>query len=52
MKIDLDQESLDLLETMYVDPTDSTRAIYAKFIEDVEIVFTKSVNINILILGT
>lgn len=43
MKIDLDQESLDLLETMYVDPTDSTRAIYAKFIEDVEIVFTKSV---------
>ncbi|CAD8108204.1 unnamed protein product [Paramecium sonneborni] len=42
MKIDLDQESLDLLETMYVVPEDPIRVNYAKFIEDVEIVFTKS----------
>ncbi|CAD8206649.1 unnamed protein product [Paramecium pentaurelia] len=42
MKIDLDQESLDLLETMYVVPEDPIRVNYAKFIEDVEIVFTKT----------
>lgn len=42
MKIDLDQESLDLLESMYVLSDDPTRVNYAKFIEDVEIVFTKS----------
>ena len=47
MKIDLDQESLDLLETMYVVPEDPIRVNYAKFIEDVEIVFTKSVIIHI-----
>lgn len=45
MKIDLDQESLDLLESMYVLSDDPTRVNYAKFIEDVEIVFTKSVGV-------
>lgn len=38
---------------MYIVPEDPIRVNYAKFIEDVEIVFTKSVNIkNIFFLGT
>lgn len=33
---------------MYVVPEDPIRVNYAKFIEDVEIVFTKSVNLYII----
>lgn len=53
MKIDLDDESLNLLEQMYLDPTDNTRVLYSKFIEDVEIVFTMTVfNFIIKLSGT
>jgi hypothetical protein len=34
---------------MYIVPEDPIRVNYAKFIEDVEIVFTKSVNIIIIV---
>lgn len=38
---------------MYIVPEDPIRVNYAKFIEDVEIVFTKSVNIiTISFIGT
>ena len=43
MKIDLDEESLNLLESMYKLEDDPTRVEYAKFIQDVEIVFTLKV---------
>jgi hypothetical protein len=43
MKIDLDEECLDLLENMYKVEGDPTKVNYSKFIEDVEIVFTLTV---------
>jgi hypothetical protein len=43
MKIELDEECLNLLESMYRVDGDPTRVHYAKFIEDVEIVFTMNV---------
>lgn len=39
MKVELDEEGLDLLENMY--KLEDGRVNYAKFIDDVEIVFTK-----------
>lgn len=46
MKIDLDEECLNLLEDMYRVKDDPTRVNYAHFVEDVEIVFTKQVFYN------
>ena len=46
MKIELDEESLDLLEDIYRVKGDPTKVNYAKFIEDVEIVFTLNVLFN------
>jgi len=43
MKIELDEESLDLLEDIYRVKGDPTKVNYARFIEDVEIVFTLNV---------
>lgn len=43
MKIDIDEEGLTLLESMYKVENDESRVNYAQFIADVEIVFTMQV---------